>query len=40
MYVIVDATTKLRRIYQKTVSRNIAIKKENEALKSYNEFEL
>lgn len=40
MYVVVDATTKLRQIYQKTVARNIAVNKENQALKSYNEFEL
>jgi hypothetical protein len=40
MYVVVDATTKLRRIYQKTVAKNIAVNKENQALKSYNEFEL
>jgi hypothetical protein len=40
MYVVVDATTKLRQIYQKTVAKNIAVNKENQALKSYNEFEL
>jgi hypothetical protein len=40
MYVVVDATTKLRQIYQKRMARNIAISKENQALKSYNEFEL
>jgi hypothetical protein len=40
MYVVVDATAKLRQIYQKTVGRNIAIKKEKEALKSYNEFDI
>ena len=40
MYVVVNATTKLRKTYQKTVSRNIAVMKENKALKSYNEFEL
>ena len=40
MYVAVDPNTKLRRIYQKIVNRNIAISKEKEALKSYNEFEL
>ena len=40
MYVVVDATTKLRKIYQKTVAKNIVLMKENKALKSYNEFEL
>jgi hypothetical protein len=40
MYVIVDATAKLRQIYQKTVAKNIAINRETQALKSYNEFEI
>jgi hypothetical protein len=40
MYVVVDATTKLRGIYQKIVARNIILAKEKEALKNYNEFEL
>jgi len=40
MYVVVDATTKLRQIYQKTVARNIAVSKEKQALKSYNEFDI
>ena len=40
MYVVVDATTKLRETYQKIVQRNIAIKRQEEALKSYNEFDL
>ena len=40
MYVVVDATTKLRETYQKIVRKNIAIKKQEEALKSYNEFDL
>lgn len=40
MYVVVDATAKLRQIYQKTVAKNIAVSKEKQALKSYNEFEI
>jgi hypothetical protein len=40
MYVVVDATAKLRKLYQKTVGRNIAVNKEKEALKSYNEFDI
>jgi len=40
MYVVVDATTKLRETYQKTVRRDIAIKRQEEGLKSYNEFDL
>ena len=40
MYVVVDATTKLRQIYQKTVARNIAVSKEKQALMSYNEFDI
>jgi hypothetical protein len=40
MYVVVDATTKLREIYQKAVYRNMAAEKEKEALKTYNEFDL
>tara|TARA_R110000868_G_scaffold409162_1_gene694226 strand:+ start:648 stop:1229 length:582 start_codon:yes stop_codon:yes gene_type:complete len=40
MYVVVDATTKLRKTYQKTVQKSIALNKQAEALKSYNEFDL
>jgi hypothetical protein len=40
MYVVVDATAKLRQIYQKTVAKNIAVSREKQALKSYNEFEI
>jgi hypothetical protein len=40
MYVVVDAATKLREIYQKAVYKNIAAEKEKEALKTYNEFDL
>jgi hypothetical protein len=40
MYVVVDAATKLREIYQKAVYKNIVAEKEKEALKTYNEFDL
>ena len=40
MYVVVNATTKLRQTYQKAVMKDIVINREKQALKSYNEFEL
>jgi hypothetical protein len=40
MYVVVNATTKLRETYQKAVMKDIVINREKQALKSYNEFEL
>jgi hypothetical protein len=40
MYVVVDATIKLKKTYQKMVTKNIAINKEKKDLKNYNEFDL
>ena len=40
MYVVVDATTKLRQIYQKRVYKSMLVKKEKEDLKNYNEFDI
>ena len=40
MYVVVNATTKLRQTYQKALVKDIMASKEKQALKSYNEFDL
>ena len=40
MYVVVNATTKLRKIYDKAIHKSIALNKEKKALKSYNEFDI
>lgn len=39
-YVAVDANIKLRLTYQKTVLKEMALKKQNKALESYNDFDL
>ena len=36
MYIVVNATTKLRQTYQKAVMKDIIINREKQALKSYN----
>ena len=40
MYVAVDATTKLRLIYQKAMYKQLAIRNDKRAMTTYNEFEL
>ena len=40
MYVVVDATTKLRLTYQKAILKEIGLKKQKIALENYNEFDL
>jgi hypothetical protein len=40
MYVVVDATTKLRLTYQKVILKEIGLKKQKIALENYNEFDL
>ena len=40
MYVAVDATTKLRLTYQKTVLKEMILKKQKKSLETYNDFEL
>jgi hypothetical protein len=40
MYVVVDPNAKIRTTYQKFLKKEYAIKKEKEALKTYNEFNL
>jgi hypothetical protein len=39
-YVVVDATTKLRLTYQKTVLKELFLKKQQKALETYNDFKL
>lgn len=40
IYVVVDATTKLRLIYHKTVQKQIVLNNEKKSLQDYNEFDL
>jgi hypothetical protein len=40
MYIVVDATTKLRLVYQKAVQNHIMLSKERNQLKDYNEFDI
>lgn len=40
IYVVVDATTKLRQTYQKSMQKDYLLKKQSEALETYNEFDL
>jgi hypothetical protein len=40
IYVVVDATTKLRLIYQKAVQQRIVLNNEKKNLQDYNEFDL
>ena len=40
IYVVVDATTKLRLTYQKSMQKDFVLKKQKEALEKYNEFDL
>ena len=40
MYVAVDPTAKLRLTYQKVIKKQLAIKKQNADLKTYNEFDI
>lgn len=40
MYVVVDATTKLRLTYQKAVHKQMVLSNERKQLKNYNEFDL
>ena len=40
IYVVVDATTKLRLTYQKSMQKDFVLKKQKEALETYNEFDL
>lgn len=40
MYVVVDATTKLRLTYQKAVHKQMVLSNEKKQLKNYNEFDL
>jgi hypothetical protein len=39
-YVVVDATQRLKLNYQKAIYKDIALKKQDEGLKHYNDFDL
>jgi hypothetical protein len=39
-YVVVDATQRLKLNYQKAIYKDIALKKQDEGLKNYNDFDL
>ena len=40
MYAAIEPNTKIRLTYQKSLKKDYAIKKQNEALETYNEFDL
>ena len=40
VYVVVDATQRLKLNYQKAIYKDIALKKQDEGLKNYNDFDL
>jgi hypothetical protein len=40
IYVVVDATQRLKLNYQKAIYKDIALKKQDEGLKNYNDFDL